>query len=232
MTKTQHPYVTTRYSQRHPHWVNTALGTSAATIGNYGCLISALASGLADLEITLYGREPDPGSLNRWLARNNGFTQGNLLVFGAVVKLGVEMAHYVDCSQRPAPLDVIADALAQRAIVLAEVDFRPGGSRNQHWVRILPTKKNLTSAEQKAALEKDCYVMDPWMPDRYSWRWLMSGYALPSWDGPERALFRVVVYQRQPVEGPLPSTPEGHYAFTGDVTTVQPELHRWVSFEA
>jgi hypothetical protein len=167
------------FSQRDPRWADVKLGTSGATIGGMGCLDTSAASILDG-----FGVQTDPGRLNRWLARNDGFIQGSLFVFAAIEALGVQLEAVIDCSRQPAPMDLVAQALDLGQGVVALVDFRPGGSVNQHWVRILAYD----------AEEEDCRIVDPWMPPGYELYWLMARYAVPAWDDPARAIFRLAMY--------------------------------------
>ena len=191
------------FSQQHPHWKNIRLGTSWSTIGGYGCLLCSVASYVADTGLGADGRRVDPGSLNRWLARHGGYAGGNLFIFNSLAPLGVELVDYVDCFNTPAPIDAIAEALYADFGVVVEVDFAPGGGRNQHWVRILKHPDAETVAQQRAALDVDALIMDPWMPPGYERRWLMPAYALPIWDNPARAIFRVAIYAAVPSGEPL-----------------------------
>jgi len=120
------------------------------------------------------------------VARHHGFVDSNLLVFNAVSALGVRVAHYGVYRNVAAPLDEIQALLRDGAAVLAEVDFRPGGSVQMHWVRLFSVD------------EDDGWVMDPWLPEENNPVSLMMRYALPQWDSPARALFRVVAYQPVP----------------------------------
>ncbi len=212
----------TAYSQVDPAYKGIALGTSTSTIGGVGCLMTSLASGLTDLGVTINGRVPDPPQLNRWLARNGGFvnsaggtTNANLLVFGVVNRLaGVRLAKFVDCRKTSAPMTEIAGAIAAGKVVLVEVDFTPGGTLQQHWVRLLPERPGVSPAETLVFLGSDARIMDPWMPPGSEFRWLMTCYALPGWDTPARAIMRVAIYE--PTEE-SPSAPRE--------ATAQPAVH-------
>jgi len=69
------------FSQNDPRWKTKKLGFSNETIGNYGCLITAIG----DMW------DADPLVVNEWLKNNNGFLGLNLVdwtklpdLFGAV----------------------------------------------------------------------------------------------------------------------------------------------------
>jgi hypothetical protein len=173
----------TTYGQQDPPWRNVLLGTSAVTIGGYGCTITALASYLTDVGVEIGTAPPDPGLLNRWLARHGGFWRGNLLIFDSVRPLGVEMIEYIDCRAQPAPIARLQDALLDQRGVLIEVDFRPATRAvNPHWVRLL------------RLMEDDAWIMDPWLAAGWEITRLMPRYARPDWDTPARAVMRAVIY--------------------------------------
>lgn len=194
--------VCTMYSQLDDRWQRIMLGESSTTIGANGCLVCAIASGLTDLGITIDGFSPDPPRLNRWLARNKGFAtargrsrERNLFVFDSLGPLGVRMVEYVDARTRPAPLDRIREALERDdQFVVIHVDFSPGGSTQQHWVRALEY------------YDSDIRLMDPWIRGPSQETFLMTRYALPSWDDPSRAIYRMVVYRAVglTLSGPAP----------------------------
>lgn len=194
----------TMYSQRDDGWKHIMLGQSSTTIGQYGCLLCAIASGLTDVGATVHDLPPDPPRLNRWLARNGGFTappdepgESNLFVFGALGGLGVPLVDFIDCRDIPAPIDKIRDALAKSdQFVVIQVDFRPGdGQRQQHWVRAVEW------------FDADIKIMDPWLTGSHHAAYLMTRYALPSWDSAARAVFRLAIYRYD--LGGVPFAPEG-----------------------
>lgn len=182
----------TMYSQLYDGWKRVMLGQSSTTIGQYGCLLCSVASGLADVGVAIDGLPPDPPRLNRWLARNGGFMapadapqEQNLFVFGALGALGVRLVDFVDCSNIPAPLDKVQNALAQsKTFVVIQVDFNPGdGQVQQHWVRAVEW------------FDGDLKIMDPWLAEPGYDLYLMTRYALPTWDGPARAIYRLAIYR-------------------------------------
>ncbi len=181
----------TMYSQLYDGWKRVMLGQSATTIGQYGCLLCAVASGLADVGVTIDGLLPDPPRLNRWLTRHEGFMAPpdapearNLFVFGAPSALGARLVDYVDCGNTPAPVNKVRDALAQpKTFVALQVDFTPGdGQPQQHWVRAVEW------------FDADIKIMDPWLVEPGQDLYLMTRYALPVWDDPARAIYRIAIY--------------------------------------
>jgi len=182
----------TIYSQLYDGWKRVMLGQSSTTIGQYGCLLCAAASGLTDVGATIDGLPPDPPRLNRWLVRNGGFTapaddpqEQNLFVFGALGALGARLVEYIDCGDIPAPMNKIQAALAQsKTFVLIQVDFNPGdGQPQQHWVRAVEW------------FDADLKIMDPWLVEPGHDMYLMTRYAMPTWEGPARAVYRIAIYR-------------------------------------
>jgi hypothetical protein len=194
------PY--TMYSQRDDRWQRVMLGESSTTIGANGCLICSVASGLIDTGVDIGGLPPDPSHLNRWLARNRGYVapggqpkERNLFVFDGLSALGVEMVAYVDARNAPAPIERLREALSvEDQFVVLHVDFRPGGAVQQHWVRAVQW------------WEDDVEVMDPWITGASQQSFLMARYALPSWDTPARAVFRMVIYRYSDVASEYPAS--------------------------
>ena len=182
----------TSFSQLDDAWGRVMLGESASTIAGYGCLICAIASGMTDVGVKIEGLPSDPPRLNRWLARNRGFTgkfgSRNLFVFNSLKPLGVELVDYIDCRKKKAPVDKVVEALSKENHFTAiHVDFKPGGrSAQQHWVRVV------------YSYDVDFLIMDPWIRNPTGDVHLMTRYAIPSWNDPARAIFRIVTYMYDP----------------------------------
>ena len=182
------------YSQLDNTWGRVMLGESASTIAGNGCLMTAIASGMADVGVKIDGLPCDPPRLNRWLARNRGFTaasgssQRNLFVFNSLVPLGVEIVDYIDCRKKRAPVNKVTDALTkENHFVVIQVDFKPGGrTAQQHWVRVVES------------FEVDMLIMDPWVRGSEQLSYLMTNYAIPSWNDMARAIFRIASYRYDP----------------------------------
>ena len=69
-------------SQCDFRWGSDQLGVSGnKTICTSGGAVSSLAILLDDCDQDLYGFDVNPGSLNKWLKANNGFTDGNQVVW-------------------------------------------------------------------------------------------------------------------------------------------------------
>ncbi len=169
--------MTISYSQRDVEWADDRLGTSPdLTVGQAGCLISSVASALSDLTERLIA----PGELNQWLKQNGGFTGGGLFVWDSITPLGLRRAETISCATQPAPIKRLAEALASGAGVVVQVDAKPGGASDEHWVRLL------------AVDDKDGQIMDPW---QLAGKELiaLSRYFASGWT-PARAIFMAVVY--------------------------------------
>lgn len=192
----------TMYSQLDDRWQRVMLGESSTTIGANGCLICSVASGLTDVGVLIGGLPPDPPRLNRWLARNRGYVaprdsskERNLYVFDALGTLGVEMVDYIDARGKAAPVERLQEALEHEDhFVAIHVDFRPGGGVEQHWVRAVHW------------WDDDVEVMDPWITGATQQSYLMTRYALPSWDIPARAIYRMVIYRYTEGEAEIQAT--------------------------
>lgn len=62
-------------SQRDPRWAYEKIGSSTATIGKYGCLITDIS-----MFSSWYGKYRDP----KWMARNLAFTRDGLLIWKSI----------------------------------------------------------------------------------------------------------------------------------------------------
>lgn len=166
----------TSFSQRDPRWLADPLGTSELTIGQAGCLITAMASLLVDC-----GVATDPARLNRQLIQSWGYVDDNLFVFSAVDGLGVRFREWVECATVAAPVAHLTEVLAAGWGVVALVDAQPGGKVNPHWVRVL-------------GLAEQAQIMDPWqLPGQELGA--MSRYLARGWT-PARGIFAAAIYER------------------------------------
>ena len=104
------------YKQCDSRWGSEKLGTSANTICSAGCLMSSCSMALAGT-----GHNYNPSTLNKWLTSNGGYASGDLLIWGAINKLGLTFEGKVGNSQIKAKLD-------QGKVVILNV--HNGG----HWV--------------------------------------------------------------------------------------------------
>lgn len=165
------------FSQRDGRWANAQLGSSGLTIGKAGCLLTCISSLAAD-----WGVATDPARLNDWLRANGGFVNGSLISFGALGRLGAQVVNYLDCTDIPAPIGQMREALAAGQAVFAATDWSPGGAVQTHWVRVL------------ALDAQEGQVMDPWqMPGGEIIP--LATYLAPGWD-PARGIFQALFYRR------------------------------------
>lgn len=113
----------TYYGQRDPQWSSQKLGTSNVTIGGYGCAITSLA-----MLCEYLGVSTTPSTLNTWLKNNDGFSNGNLVIWSAMNKY-TDKLYYTGRK-----VLATADTFPQ----IAEVDLIPTNSKfDQHFVLAL-----------------------------------------------------------------------------------------------
>ena len=67
------------FRQWDPRWGNDKLGSTSASLRNYGCTVSATA-----MALTSQGIKIEPGELNSQLTANNGFTDSGLLIWKGI----------------------------------------------------------------------------------------------------------------------------------------------------
>lgn len=172
------------FSQRDKRWAHMRIGEASLTIGEAGCLITAVASLLADWAV-----ETDPARLNEWLSAHRGFVPpvngggACRFVFGAVEPLGARLRSWTDCYSSPANLKRLSRMLNAGSGALALVDARPGDDVQAHWVRLLEVR------------QRDCLIMDPWQPRGQEVGSLVARYGGKGWDA-GRAIFVLVGYER------------------------------------
>lgn len=173
------------FSQRDPRWASRPLGTGALSIGQAGCLISAVASMLASR-----GVATDPGRLNDYVLRSYGFVDDNLFVFASVDGLAFRFVEYVPCMTTPAPVDRLQAAIADGQGVLACVDATPGGQVDRHWVWLYAAPGTPVADGVAASWQ----IVDPWRLPGYE-RIDLSAYLASGWS-PARGIFAAAVYER------------------------------------
>ena len=121
------------FSQKDSRWASDKLGTSAVTIGGYGCLITA-----ASMVCSFYGKDTDPKRMNQALIGVGGYVSGNLLKYNAITSIYPDLA--VDWTMYIAnPTgDNIAAVLKRGIPVIVQVDYNPATSAlDQHWVVVI-----------------------------------------------------------------------------------------------
>ncbi len=185
--RVEDPVFARSFSMLDPRWCKAPLGVAGGhTIGTAGCLVSASAGMLCDS----FNFDTDPGRLNRWLCRAGGYVQGNLLKFSILNDLAALSGQVIDCYNVPAPMAEVKKVINAGGGAVGLVDFYPGGTIQQHWIRIL------------RVTERDCLVHDPWLPPGFTQYWLLPAYAHWTWDNAARAIFRLALWWREdkPVE--------------------------------
>lgn len=162
------------FSQKDPLWRYKKLGTSASTIGGYGCLLTSAAMVCAH-----YGKATNPDLLNQAMIRVNGYANGNLWKFWSLsaVYPDITIRDYVDCEKVPAPLALIDMRLAEGIPVIVKVDYYPGGAVQQHWILLCGKQGD------------DYIAADPISGTRILFR--------EKYGDPARYIFRVVTYVRR-----------------------------------
>jgi hypothetical protein len=137
----------TTYAQHDPRWAGSRLGSSPYTLGGQGCLISSVASMLADVS-----GDPKwtPQELNTWLTVNHGYSGGSNFIFNSIDALGIVKYESLADYAMPAPMDKIERYLSEGGYVIVKVDFNPATMQvEQHYCRYLGNGR----------------VMDPWYGD-------------------------------------------------------------------
>lgn len=79
-----------RFAQGDPRWAEDLLGPTDSTIGNEGCAVSSAAMVLA-----FYGVSVDPGVLNAFLTKNDGYTPQGWLYWEKVAAFAPGKAKHI-----------------------------------------------------------------------------------------------------------------------------------------
>jgi GH25 family lysozyme M1 (1,4-beta-N-acetylmuramidase) len=121
------------FSQKDARWANDKLGTSAVTIGGYGCLVTATA-----MVCKYFGKDTDPGKLNKALIAVNGYESGNLMRWNSITDIYPDVAtDWTKFITSPSNAD-IDKCLEAKLPVIVQVDFIPATPiLDQHWVVIV-----------------------------------------------------------------------------------------------
>lgn len=165
------------FSQRDPRWQADKLGTGELTLGQAGCLVSAVAAMLAS-----WGVATDPKRLNEYVKQHYGFVDDNLFVFASVDGLGCRFVELIDCWSVAAPVDRLTAAVGAGAGVVVCVDFTPGGKVQPHWVWL------------RSLGERSGQIVDPWqLPGKEQVE--LGKYLAQGWT-PARGIFLAAVYSR------------------------------------
>lgn len=125
-------------SQKDDRWASERLGTSAVTIGAYGCLLTASA-----MIARYFGKNTDPKRLNADLVKVDGYESGNLLKYASVTVLYPDIQVDWNKFTTNPPDALIDEVLMQEIPVIAQVDYNPDTSvLEQHWVVIIGKDAN------------------------------------------------------------------------------------------
>lgn len=127
------------FSQRDPKWRNNQHGTSNSTIGETGCTISVIASMLVHA-----GYDTDPARLNKLLTDNDGYAQGNLVVWTVIPKLFPKVKwvyRYYEYKN-----DLAREWIKEKGILpIVQVGAAPigGAPGGKHWVGFVGDMKSI-----------------------------------------------------------------------------------------
>ena len=121
-------------SQVDPRWKDVQLGTSASTIGGYGCLITCVS-----MMLDYYGYNTNPALLNEELKVHSGYANGNLLMWGQVPVIYPGVTY--DGKWEGSRNDIIDKCLADDRPAIVHVDYNPATAPiEQHWVLVVGKK--------------------------------------------------------------------------------------------
>lgn len=127
------------YSQRNTQWSGHRMGASGLTVGNYGCMMTALASAY---RVT-------PATLNSYLSRNGGYTSTGLLVHAVAANFdGSGGLKYINAGSLPTTATAIGRGIERGGVYIAESSRPLGGGT--HWVLVYRVSGN------------NAFYMDPW----------------------------------------------------------------------
>ena len=162
------------FSQLDPRWRYKKLGTSASTIGSYGCTLTSVA-----MVCAYYGKQTNPDLLNQAMIRANGYENQNLWRWWVLpaVYPDILLNEFIDCEKVPAPLALIDTRLASGIPVIVKVDYYPGGAVQQHWILLCGKQGD------------DYIAADPISGTRILFR--------EKYGDPARFIYRVVTYVRR-----------------------------------
>eukprot|EP00456_Euglypha_rotunda_P048707 TRINITY_DN3903_c0_g1_i8.p1 TRINITY_DN3903_c0_g1~~TRINITY_DN3903_c0_g1_i8.p1 ORF type:complete len:113 (-),score=11.83 TRINITY_DN3903_c0_g1_i8:170-508(-) len=80
------------FSQCDPRWGNIPLGFSTTdTICSAGCAMTSVCMALYTWNAVIYNDIAYPTDFNQWLMNNNGYADGDLLVWNSVAALGIAL---------------------------------------------------------------------------------------------------------------------------------------------
>ena len=167
------------FSQRDSRWSAQQLGAGEYTLGQAGCLVTAVASMLSNWDI-----DTDPARLNIFLTEHNGYASGDLYKWDTLSSFGVRATAIINCGGVPAPIELLASGLSDGLGLIAEVDWNPGGPLNPHFVWVISLNAS------------NGVIVDPWaLPGQEMT--LLDTYLAANWT-PARGLFYAALYSQAP----------------------------------
>jgi len=187
-----------KFWQQNPKWASEKLGTSAVTIGGYGCALCALA-----MIEKYYNFDTDPLKLNQLLIDKSVYAERNLMKWWEINKVNefVSLKEWIDCLTTPAPLDKIDAELEAGRPVICHVDLNPNQPGPDHFIVII------------GKTEDGHYIIfDPWYDEDsvfFDWRY----------GDPTKGIFRILA-----INGPVPQ-PEAPQPTIADLTG---QIDQWV----
>lgn len=129
------------YSQRDTCWKNKKLGTSNSSLGDYGCLVTAMA-----ILACYYGKDTDPDRFNQSLVAVGGFANSNLYKwYEGITKVYPDIV-CTKLKETPFPLtqihwNEVDKQLDSGKPVIIQVDFQPNTQIvDMHFVLIIDGK--------------------------------------------------------------------------------------------
>lgn len=144
------------YWQRDPRWKDKPLGTSG-TIGSYGCVMTAETNALNQL-----GIKTNPVANNAWRTENNGYHNGNLIVWEKVTEQHPDII-WEGKTWNPTDAQ-IKQKIADGCPLVMLVDHNEGTpALDEHWVNSIPSPID----------DGAIWIHDPWdnstirLRDRY-----------------------------------------------------------------
>ena len=144
------------YWQRDPRWKDKPLGTSG-TIGSYGCVMTAETNALNQL-----GIKTNPVANNAWRTENNGYHNGNLIVWEKVTEQHPDII-WEGKTWNPTDAQ-IKQKIADGCPLVMLVDHNEGTpALDEHWVNSIPSPAD----------DDAIWIHDPWdnltirLRDRY-----------------------------------------------------------------
>lgn len=133
-------------AQNDPQWANDILGFGKTTLLQEGCAVSSIAMLLSG-----YGYSETPGSLNKKLKDNQGFSNSSV-VWQKIPQLypQIKLVNVVRCETTNAPLGEINGYLDKGQPVVVGVDTSPVEGFQSHYVLLYARQGN------------DYLMLDPW----------------------------------------------------------------------